>query len=93
MQPIFKTSAVVCLMQTAQASFEAAFFSDAAAAAGFRVCLTQSGSRYLYQINGQTVDSADLIYWTAVGTAIVSTSDARLDADFKGILGANTPNC
>jgi hypothetical protein len=93
MQPIFKDSAVVCLMLTTQGPFEAAFFRDSAAATAVRVCLTQSGARYLYQINGQTVDSADLTYWTVVGTAIVSTSEARLDADFKKIPAARTPSC
>jgi hypothetical protein len=92
LQPIFRP-AVVCFMQTTQGSFEAAFFRDSTAATAVRVCFTQSGARYLYQINGQTVDSADLIYWTVVGTAIVSTREARLDADFKRIPAARTPSC
>jgi hypothetical protein len=93
MQPIFKTSAVVCFMQTPQATFEAAFFSDSASAVALRVCVTQSGSRFMYGINGQTLDSASPLYWTVVGTVIVWTSDALLNADFTRILGANAPIC
>jgi hypothetical protein len=93
MQPIFKTSAVACFMRTAQASFDAAFFSDVAAAAKVRVCLTKSGSRYLYQINDQTVDSAEPIFWIVAGIVIVSTIDERLDAELKLMPGASTPGC
>jgi hypothetical protein len=93
MQPVFKTTAVVCFMQTSEGSFEAAFFSDASTAAALHVCLTLSGSRYLYRVNDQTVDSAEPLYWTAAGAVIVWTGVAQLDAAFKRILGANTPSC
>lgn len=93
MQPVFKSAAVVCFMQTSEGSFEAAFYSDAGAAAALHVCLTQSGSRYLYQVNDQTVDSAEPLYWTAAGAVIVWTGVAQLDAALKRILGAKTPSC
>src|SRR5260370_26168617 len=93
MQPVFKTAAVVCFMQTSEGSFEAAFFSDTSIAAALHVCLTQSGSRYLYRVNDQTVDSAEPLYWTAAGAVIVWTGVAQLDAAFKRILGPNTPSC
>jgi hypothetical protein len=57
------------------------------------VCLTQSGSRYLYHVNDQTVDSAEPLYWTSAGAVIVWTGAAQLDTDFKRILGAKTPSC
>jgi hypothetical protein len=93
MQPVFKTAAVACIMQTSEGSFEAAFYSDASAAAALHVCLTQSGSQYLYHVNDQTVDSAEPLYWTGAGAVIVWTGVARLDTDFKRILGAKTPSC
>lgn len=93
MQPIFKTTAVVCFMQTSEGSFKAAFYNDASAAAALHVCLTQSGSRYLYHVNDQTVDSIEPLYWTAAGAVIVWTGVAQLDVAFKRIRGAKTPSC
>jgi hypothetical protein len=93
MQPVFRTAAVVCSMQTSEGSFEAAFYSDASAAAALRVCLTQSGSRYLYHVNEQIVDSAEQLYWSAARAVIIWTDVAQLDAALKRILGAKTPSC
>ena len=69
MQPLFGSSASVCWMRAEDGDFEVAFFQDAGLAAAQRICETMSGPRYLYQLNGHTIDASHRLYWRVIGNA------------------------
>jgi hypothetical protein len=95
MQPLYGDSAVACLLQTRSYSFEAAFFKDSATAGSFRVCETQSGSRYLFRLSGYPtpIDAPDPLYWTVRESVVLMTLYQSLDTTFKLSLGGATPPC
>jgi hypothetical protein len=92
-QTLFRQAATVCLMDVGNNSFEVAFFPDNLAASGVRVCESRSGSRYLYQVDGQTVDSAYPVYWSVSGNLLIWTNSSGLDASVKRALSGVRPQC
>lgn len=92
-EALIREALSVCLMDVGTASFEAAFFVDATAASAVHVCESRSGSRHLYQIDGQTVDAAFPLYWTVAGDGLVWTSSTELDRSVSQALGGTRPRC
>jgi hypothetical protein len=64
------------MMDVGKASFTVAFFRDESAAYSVRVCERRSGSRYLYQVGGLSVDSAKELRWSVAGDAVLWTDNA-----------------
>jgi hypothetical protein len=80
-------------MDVGNDSFEVAFFADSAAASAMRVCESRSGTRYLYQVNGQTIDAAYPLYWRVSGDLLVWTNSAALDVSLARALKGLRPPC
>jgi hypothetical protein len=93
LQPFIGASAVVCYVKTPNAAFETAFFTDANVAKQLRVCETRSASRYLYGVNGETMDAAYPVYWARSGSVVIWTSDHRLDRSLRTALRAVAIPC
>jgi hypothetical protein len=92
-QALFRQAASVCVMQVGSDSFEVAFFADNSTTAAIRVCESRSGTRYLYQVDGQTVDSAYPLYWSVSGDILIWTNNLDLDASLKRVLNGVGPQC
>lgn len=92
-QVLFRQAASVCLMDVGNDSFEVAFFADNSAASGVRVCESRSGSRYLYHVDGQTVDSAYPLYWSVSADLLIWTNSSDLDASLRRALSGVRPQC
>jgi len=92
-QPLIGASAVVCYVKIRAGAFEAAFFTDAGAAEQFRVCETRSGSRYLYRVNGKTMDAAYPVHWSRAGTVVVWAYDQDVDRMLSSALHPVSVSC
>lgn len=93
LQPFIGASAVVCYVKTPNAAFEAAFFTDASVAKQLRVCESRSASRYLYRVNGETMDAAYPVYWSRSGTVVLWTNDLDLDRSLRTALSPVSIPC
>lgn len=89
----FPLAASVCLMDVGTESFEAAFFEQRSLAAAVRVCASRSGSRYLYRVDGRTMDSAYRLYWSVAEDALLWTDSANLDNSLRRDLNGVPPPC
>jgi hypothetical protein len=92
-EALFPEALSVCLMDVGTASFEAAFFVGPTAASAVHVCESRSGSRYIYQVDGQTVDAAFPQYWTIAGDVLAWTGSTALDRSLTQALGGIRPRC
>jgi hypothetical protein len=90
---LFPQALSVCMMDVGKASFTVAFFRDESAAYSVRVCERRSGSRYLYQVGGLTVDSAKELRWSVAGDAVLWTDNADLDTSLRLALHGLRPSC
>jgi hypothetical protein len=90
---LFPEAVGVCLMDVGGTSFQVAFFSDAAAASVVSVCESRSGTRYLYQVNGRTIDAAYQLFWSVSGALLAWTNSAGLDASLRKVLNGARPPC
>ena len=90
---LFPKAASVCLLDVGSSSFEAAFFNERSSAAAVRVCSSRSGTRYLYVVDGQTVDSSRELYWSVADAFVVWTDSPSLDTSLADSLKATRPRC
>jgi hypothetical protein len=90
---LFPTAASVCLMDVGGDSFEVAYFADTARASALRVCESRSTSRYLYQVNGRTMDAAFPLYWSVSDALLIWTKSADLDASIRRALNGVRAPC
>jgi hypothetical protein len=91
--PLFPKAASVCLMDAGSESFTVAFFNDSATAMAVKICETRSGARYVYTIDGVTVDSNRELFWSVSGALVLWTDSSALDASLTRALSANRPRC
>jgi hypothetical protein len=92
-EALFPAALSVCLMDVGTDTFEVAYFADEATAADVQICPHPAGGRFLYEVDGHTLDAAFPIHWTLAGDLLLWTNSNPMDLALGDALGGTRPHC